>query len=194
MKKSKTWLVWVVLLGMLLCADLVGVALCTDLVGVVADGDDTTMVLFRGRENKTIARLDADLHFMARGLAPGWYHVEVMSSKRIYETLTVHVDPRLKIGFSAQYKHRKEKVPTAQGMLHVPPGRAYDGIVPRHTFSLWSLLMNPMILMMAMPLLLIAMMKWMPEEMEELQKKIDIPNDIHVEEMINKFSKINKIK
>lgn len=183
---GKTWLVaWLVLMG---------VVLCTDLTGFVADGDDTTVVLFRGRENKTIARLDADLHFVARGLTPGWYHVEVVSSKRIYDTLKVNIDPRLKIGFSVQYKHSKDKVSTAQGILHVPRGRPYGGIVPRHTFSLWSLLMNPMILMMAMPLLLIAMMKWMPEEMEELQKKTDIPNDIHVEEMINKFSKGNKTK
>eukprot|EP00096_Caligus_rogercresseyi_P010590 TRINITY_DN3918_c0_g1_i1.p1 TRINITY_DN3918_c0_g1~~TRINITY_DN3918_c0_g1_i1.p1 ORF type:complete len:232 (+),score=88.08 TRINITY_DN3918_c0_g1_i1:40-735(+) len=140
---------------------------------ILIDGGD----LYRGF-------LKADNSFVVQGLSPGSYLLEVLHPDFSYPPARVDINSKGKIRARKVNNLQPSQVNQIQYPLRMKPLGRINYFEKREQWKWTDVLMNPMMLMMVMPLLLITLLPKLmidpdtKKEMEQMQQSMNVQNQM----------------
>lgn len=137
---------------------------------------DTTIVLNYGMY---FGYPKEDGTFEIEGLLPDSYVVEVNHPRFIYEPFRVDITSKTgKIRARKVNNLKPAEVITADYPLIFRPKNLHNYFIPRETWRIMDLILNPMVIMMVLPLLVIWVLPKMvnPQEVQSQQEVPQLPN------------------
>ena len=135
-----------------------------------------------------------DNTFVIHGLPSGSYLVEVINPDQFYEPVRVDINSKGKIRARKVNNVQPTQVNTVPYPLKMKSMGRYRYFQKREEWKVTDLLLNPMVLMMLLPLLFITVLPKMmndPEtkrEMEQMQQNMNVQNQVpELSELMSNF-------
>jgi len=147
-----------------------------------ADWHWLTRILVDG--GKKLAFLKEDNTFVVNGLQSGSYLIEISNPDYVYEATRVDINAKGKIRARKVNNVQPTQVTQVPYPLRLKTLGKYRYFQKREEWKVTDMLMNPMILMMVLPLLLITVLPKMmndPEtkrEMEQMHQSMNVQNQV----------------
>ncbi|TRY62596.1 hypothetical protein TCAL_00484 [Tigriopus californicus] len=143
---------------------------------------------------KRVAFLKEDNSFAIHGLSSGSYLVEVLHPDFFYEPVRIDITSKGKIRARKVNNVQPTQVNQVPYPLKMKSLGRHRYFQKREEWKITDMLMNPMVMMMVLPLLLITVLPKMvndpdtKKEMEQMQQSMNMPNQMpEMSEMIANF-------
>jgi len=142
----------------------------------------TTKIYLEG--GKRMAYLKEDNSFVITGLPSGSYLLEVINPDYYYESVRVDINSKGKVRARKVTNVQPSQVNQLPYPLRMKSQGRFKYFTAREEWKVTDMLMNPMVIMMVLPLLLITVLPKMmndPEtkkEMEQMQQSMNVNNQM----------------